>query len=66
MVKNPAANARDIRDVDLIPESGRLSRGGNGNPLAWSIPWIEKPGRLQSIGSQRVGYDLARTHAYRK
>ena len=22
--------------------------------LAWRIPWIEKPGRLQSMGSQRV------------
>ena len=25
--------------------------------LAWEIPWTEKPGRLQSIGSHRVGYD---------
>ena len=25
--------------------------------LAWKIPWTEKPGRLQSMGSQRVGYD---------
>ena len=25
--------------------------------LAWKIPWTEKPGRLQSIGSQRVGHD---------
>ena len=25
--------------------------------LAWRIPWVEKPGRLQSIGSQRVGHD---------
>ena len=25
--------------------------------LAWKIPWIEKPGRLQSMGSQRVGHD---------
>ena len=28
--------------------------------LAWRIPWIEEPGRLLSIGSQRVGHDLAR------
>ena len=27
--------------------------------LAWKIPWIEKPGRLQSMGSQRVGHDWA-------
>ena len=25
--------------------------------LAWKIPWIEEPGRLQSMGSQRVGHD---------
>ena len=27
--------------------------------LAWKIPWTEEPGRLQSMGSQRVGHDLA-------
>ena len=26
---------------------------------AWKIPWIEKPGRLQSMGSLRVGHDLS-------
>ena len=25
--------------------------------LAWEIPWMEEPGRLQSVGSQRVGHD---------
>ena len=27
--------------------------------LAWKIPWMEEPGRLQSMGSPRVGYDWA-------
>ena len=27
--------------------------------LAWEIPWTEEPGSLQSVGSQRVGHDLA-------
>ena len=27
--------------------------------LAWRIPWTEEPGGLQSMGSQRVRYDLA-------
>ena len=27
--------------------------------LAWKIPWMEEPGRLQSLGSLRVGYDWA-------
>ena len=26
--------------------------------IAWEIPWTEEPGRLQSMGSRRVGYDL--------
>ena len=25
--------------------------------LAWRIPWTDEPGRLQSMGSQRVGHD---------
>ena len=25
--------------------------------FAWKIPWMEEPGRLQSVGSQRVGHD---------
>ena len=25
--------------------------------LYWKIPWTEKPGRLQAMGSQRVGHD---------
>ena len=25
--------------------------------IAWRIPWTEEPGRLQSMGSQRVGHD---------
>ena len=45
-------------DPGLIPRLGRPHGEGNGNPLsilAWIIPWIEEPGRLQSMGSQRVG-----------
>ena len=25
--------------------------------LAWKVPWMEEPGRLQSMGSQRVRHD---------
>ena len=25
--------------------------------IAWRMPWTEEPGRLQSLGSQRVGHD---------
>ena len=29
----------------------------HSNTLAWKTPWMEEPGRLQSMGSQRVGHD---------
>ena len=35
-VKNPLANAEDIRDAGSIPESGRSPGGGHGNPLQYS------------------------------
>ena len=31
----------------------------HSSTLAWRIPWMEEPGRLQSMGSLRVGHDLA-------
>ena len=36
MVKNTPANAGDIRDVGLIPGSGRSPGGGHGNSLQYS------------------------------
>ena len=29
----------------------------HSSTLAWKIPWMEEPGRLQSVGSLRVGHD---------
>ena len=29
----------------------------HSSTIAWNIPWTEDPGRLQSMGSQRVGHD---------
>ena len=49
VVKNPFANAGDIRDAGLIPGLGRSHGGGHGNPLQYScleIPWTEEPGGL--------------------
>ena len=31
----------------------------HSSTLAWKIPWTEEPGRLQSMGSVRVGHDRA-------
>ena len=41
VVKNPPANAGDIRDAGLIPGLGRSPGGGNGNPLQYSC--LENP-----------------------
>ena len=41
MVKNPCANAGDVRDVGLILGSGRLSGEGNGYPLQY--PCLKNP-----------------------
>ena len=44
------------------PGSGRSPGEGNGthsNILAWEIPWTREPGWVQSMGSNRVIYDLA-------
>ena len=41
VVKNPPANAGDIRDVGSIPGLGRSPGGGNGNPLKY--PCLENP-----------------------
>ena len=60
VVKNPPANARDIRDAGSIPGSGKSPEEGMAtysSVFAWRITGTEKPGRLQSTGSQRVGHE---------
>ena len=56
------ASAYNAGDPGSIPGSGGSPGEGNGNPLQYScleIPWMEEPGRPQSMGSQRVGPDWA-------
>ena len=58
MVKNPPANAGDIRDMGSVSGLGRYPGGGHGNPLQSSC--LENPhgqrslGGVQYIGSHRV------------
>ena len=60
LVKNPAANEKTWETWVLslgwedILEKGRSI---HSSILAWRIPWREEPGRLQSMGSHRVGHD---------
>ena len=57
MVKNPPAIretwVRSLGWEDPLEEG----MGTHSSILAWRIPWTEEPGRLQSIGLQRVGHD---------
>ena len=54
-------SAYNAGDPGSILGSGRSPGEGNGNPLQYSClenqEWTEEPGRLQSVGSQRVGHD---------
>ena len=54
------ASVYNVGDLGSSPGLGRSPGEGNGNPLQYyclEIPWTEEPGRLQSMGSQRVGHD---------
>ena len=66
MVKNPATNAGGPREAGDARDKVQSLAGED--PLekematffsipAWRIPWTKEPGRLQFIGSQRVGHD---------
>ena len=56
-VKNPPANAGEW--VSSLGWEDPLEEGmaTRSSILAWRIPWTEEPGRLQSMGSQRVRHD---------
>ena len=50
----------EIQNNDFYVYTSSKYGEGNGTPLqyfAWKIPWMEEPGRLQSMGSRRVGHD---------
>ena len=59
VAKNLPASAADMGSS---PESGRSlekEMATYSKIVAWKIPWIEEPGGLQSMGSQRIGHDWA-------
>ena len=60
LVKNPPAMqktqetlVRSLGGEDPLEEEMAI----HSSILAWRIPWTEEPGRLQSLGSQRVRHD---------
>ena len=70
VVKNPPYHSLVAQRLKRLPgmRETRVRSLGQEDPLekemvthsstlAWRIPWWEKPSRLQSMGSQRVGHD---------
>ena len=60
MVKNPPTNAGDpVQSLNGWKDPLEKEMATHSSTLACKIPWTEEPGGLQSMGSQRVRYDLA-------
>ena len=62
VVKNPPADAGDLRDVGSISGLGRSPGGGHdshSSVLTWRTPLTKEPDRLQSVWSQRVRHTEA-------
>ena len=57
VVKNPPANAKDIRDAGLIPGLGRFPGGWHGNPLQYSC--LENP--MDRGAKQATVHDVAKS-----
>ena len=56
-VKVSASNAGDLGWIPGLGRSPGEGMATHSSILAWRIPWTEKPGGLQSVGSQKVGHD---------
>ena len=60
VVKNPPASAGDVRDAgSVVGQEDPVAEGmaTHSSILAWRFPWIEDPGELQTMGSQRLRHD---------
>ena len=47
-----------------MQQYGTEEMAPHSSTLAWRIPWMEEPGRLQSMWSQRVGHDFTFTFTF--
>ena len=57
VVKNPPAITGDTDSALGQEDPLEKDMAAHSSILAWRIPQMEEPGRLQSMGSQRVGHD---------
>ena len=55
--KASVCNAGDLGSIPGQEDPPEKEMATYSGTLAWKIPWTEKPGRLQSMGLQRVGHD---------
>ena len=63
MVKNPPANQCRRHGFDAwVRKTLEKDMATHSNILAWEIPWIEEPSKLQSMGLQRVRHEWATEH----
>ena len=53
--KDSACNARDSGSISGQEDPLEKEMATHSSILAWKIPWTEEPGRLQSMGLQRIG-----------
>ena len=53
VVKSPLPNAGDMGSIPGSGDPLDKEMATHSNILAWRIPWTEKPGGLQSVGSQK-------------
>ena len=54
--KESAYNAGDLHSIPGLGRSPEKEMATHSSTLVWKIPWMEEPGRLQSMGS-KVGHD---------
>ena len=59
MVKNPPANAEGMISSLGQEDPPKKEVGTHSSILAWEIPWIEEPGGLQSMESQKSQTQLS-------
>ena len=48
---------KEKHQYSILTHISEKAMAPHSSTLAWKIPWMEEPGRLQSMGSQRVGHD---------
>ena len=57
MKKQTRATSNLKASAQQYQHSSEKAMAPHSSTLAWKIPWMEEPGRLQSMGSLRVGHD---------